>query len=75
MQAFQAIEKECKKYLKKEKIKYTVENKSILSCLFNPDKELAPGLYDTIDQDKKGKLLASLYETKGKEKIKLLSSK
>ena len=33
LQAFQAIEKECKKYLKKEKIKYTMENKSILSCL------------------------------------------
>ena len=43
-----------------------MENKSILSCLFNPDKELAPVLYVTIDQDKKGKLLASLYETKGK---------
>ena len=66
LQAFQAIEKECKKYLKKEKTKYTMENKSILSCLFNPDKELAPVLYATIDQDKKGKLLASLYETKGK---------
>ena len=65
LQAFQAIEKECKKYLKKEKIKYTMENKSILSCLFNPAKELAPVLYATIDQDKKGKLLASLYETKG----------
>ena len=62
LQAFQAIEKECKKYLKKEKIKYTMENKSMLSCLFNPDKELAPFLYATIDQDKKGKLLASLYE-------------
>ena len=37
----------------------------MLSCLFNPDKELAPVLYATIDQDKKGKLLASLYETKG----------
>ena len=66
LQAFQAIEKECKKYLKKEKIKYTMENKSILSCLFNPDKDLSPVLYVTIDQDKKGKLLASLYETKGK---------
>ena len=66
LQAFQAIEKECKKYLKKEKIKYTMENKSILSCLFNSDKELAPVLYVTIDQDKKGKLLASLYQTKGK---------
>ena len=65
LQAFQAIEKECKKYLKKEKIKYTMENKSILSCLFNPAKELASVLYATIDQDKKGKLLASLYETKG----------
>ena len=53
MQAFQAIEKECKKYLKKEKIKYTMENRSILSCLFNPDKELAPVLYATIDQEKK----------------------
>ena len=50
LQAFQAIEKECKKYLKKEKIKFTMENKSRLSCLFNPDK---------------GKLLAALYETKG----------
>ena len=65
MQAFQATEKECKKYLKNEKIKYTMENKSILSCLFNPDIELAPVLYATIDQDKKGKLLAALYETKG----------
>ena len=68
LQAFQAIEKENKKYFKKKKIKYTIENKSILSCLFNSDKELAPGLYVTIDQDKKGKLLASLYETKGKTK-------
>ena len=51
--ALQAIEKECKKYLKKEKIKYAMENKSILSCLFNPDKELAPVLYATIYQDKK----------------------
>ena len=66
LQAFQVIEKECKKYLKKEKIKYAMDNKNILSCLFNPDKELAPVLYATIDQDKKGKLLASLYETKGK---------
>ena len=65
LQAFQAIEKECKKYLKKEKIKYTMEKKSILSCLFNPDKELAPAFYATIDQDIKGKLLAALYETKG----------
>ena len=32
-----------------------MENKSILSCLFNPDKELAAVLYDTIDQDKRGK--------------------
>ena len=55
MQAFQAIEKECKKYLKKEKTKYTMENKSILSCLYNSNKELAPVLYATIDQDKKGK--------------------
>ena len=55
LQAFQAIEKECKKYLKKEKIKYTMENKSILSCLYNSNKELAPVLYATIDQDKKGK--------------------
>ena len=30
-----------------------MENKRILSCLFNPDKELAPVLYATIDQDKK----------------------
>ena len=60
------IEKECKKYLKKEKTKYTMENKSILSCLYNSNKELAPVLYATIDQDKKGKLLASLYENKGK---------
>ena len=66
MQAFQANEKECKKYLKKEKIKYTMENKSILSCLYNSNKELAPVLYATIDQDKKRKLLASLYENKGK---------
>ena len=35
-----------------------MDNKNILSCLFNPDKELAPVLYATIDQDKKGKLLA-----------------
>ena len=53
LQAFQAIEKECKNYLKKEKIKYTMENKSILSCLYNSNKELAPVLYATIDQDKK----------------------
>ena len=53
LQAFQAIEKECKKNLKKEKIKYTMENRSILSSLFNPDKELAPVLYATIDQEKK----------------------
>ena len=66
LQAFQAFEKECKKYLKNEKIKkYTMENKSVLSCLFNPDKELAPVLYATIDQDKKGKLVTALYETKG----------
>ena len=43
-----------------------MENKSILSCLYNSNKELAPVLYATIDQDKKGKLLASLYENKGK---------
>ena len=66
LQAFQGIEKECKKNLKKEKIKYTMENKSILSCLYNSNKELAPVLYATIDQDKKGKLLASLYENTGK---------
>ena len=66
LQAFQAIEKECKKYLKKEKIKYTMENKSLLSCLYNSNKELATVLYATINQDKKGKLLASLYENKGK---------
>ena len=53
LQAFQAIEKECKKHLKKKKIKYTMENKSILSCLFNPDKELALVLYATINKDKK----------------------
>ena len=75
LQAFQAIEKECKKYLKKEKIKYTVENKSILSCLFNPDKDLAPVLYATIDQDKKGKLLASLYETKGNTNKRITNCK
>ena len=34
-----------------------MENKSILSCLYNSNKELAPVLYATIDQDKKGKLL------------------
>ena len=66
MQAFQAIKKECKKHLNKEKIKYTMENKGILSCLYNSNKELAPVLYATIDQDKKGKLLASLYENTGK---------
>ena len=44
-----------------------MENKSILSCLYNSNKELAPVLYATIDQDKKGKLLASLYENKGKK--------
>ena len=32
-----------------------MENKSILSCLFNPDKELAAVLNATIDQDKRGK--------------------
>ena len=75
LQAFQAIEKECKKHLKKEKIKYTMENKSILSCLFNPAKELAPVLYATIDQDKKGKLLAALYETKGEINKKITNCK
>ena len=73
LQAFQAIEKECKKYLKKEKIKYTMENKSILSYLYNSNKELARVLYATIDQDTKGKLLASLYENKGKTN-KLISN-
>ena len=58
LQAFQAIEKECKKYLKKEKIKYTMENKSILSCLYNSNKDLAPVLYATIDQDKKRKVIS-----------------
>ena len=52
-----------------------MENKSILSCLFNPDKELAPVLYATIDQDKKGKLLASLYETKGKTNKEITNCK
>ena len=75
LQAFQAIEKECKNNLKKEKIKYTMENKSILSCLFNPDKELAPVLYATIDQDKKRKLLAALYETKGEKNKKITNCK
>ena len=72
MQAFQAIEKECKKYLKKEN---TMENKSILFCLFNPDKELAPVLYASIDQDKRGKLSASLYETKSKTNKKITNCK
>ena len=45
-----------------------MEKKSILSCLYNSNKELAlaPVLYATIDEDKKGKLLASLYENTGK---------
>ena len=63
---FKLLKKNVIKYLKKEKIKDTMENKSILSCLYNANKELASVLYATIDQDKKGKLLASLYENKGK---------
>ena len=43
-----------------------MENKSILSCLYNSNKELAPVLYATVHKDKKGKLLASLCENKGK---------
>ena len=58
LQAFQAIEKECKKYLKKAKIKYTMENKSLLSCLYNSNKEIAPVLYATINQDKKRKVIS-----------------
>ena len=63
---FKLLKKIVKNISRRNKIKYTMENKSILSCLSNSDKELASVLYVTIDQDKKGKLLASLYGTKGK---------
>ena len=66
------MKKNVKNVSRRRKLNTPWKNKSILSCLFNPDKELAPVLYATIDQDKKGKLLASLYETKGKTNKKLL---
>ena len=63
---FKLLKKNVKNISKRRKLNIPWKIKVYYHVYIIKNKELAPVLYATIDQDKKGKLLASLYENKGK---------